>query len=712
MKSYLTRALAAAMTVISLASSAAISSSVHAGSDEEKSMIVHYDFELVTENTVKNTVGDDLNAELRGNASVKHNAELDSDVLYLSGSNAYLELPRGLFDGMKYVTVSMDIYSMMDNGNFFTFAVGKDSNKYLFLRTRSTEFRYAITKNSWNSESDVAASGQFMNKWVNVTLTISDKTMKLYIDGELADTQTSLPATLADFGSDIIAYIGKSFYDGDAYFKGCIDNVKIFDQALTELEIANMLGVKTAPFKKVFVENATTITSTVDKEAQTVDVYVSRAALTADKNASLNSATIVFSTQKNCKIKNEGDIVTEYETPTSVTFTSDSGEETWTVTPHLASNPVIDGQFADPDIDVFGDTYYLYTTSDGYAGWSGTRFRVFSSKNLVDWKDEGVILNCEKGKDVKWAVGSAWAPSIEEKNGKYYFYFCAKDTSGNSNIGVAVASSPTGPFVAEDEPLMTVAICKKYGVSMGQAIDPSIFTDDDGTSYMLFGNGNAAVVKLNDDMISCDLSTLKNYTGVTDFREAITVTKRDGLYHFTWSCDDTGSANYHVNYGTSKKIDGAIQYRGTILEKNAELDILGTGHHSILQIPGEDEYYIAYHRFYTPLGTFTDGTGHHRQTCIDVLTFGENGLMEKVTPTLTGVEKRYLSEEAEAADKASDTEENIIPKDTAAETEENTAPDTNEEKGCGGAMSFASLPLVSALGASLMNIKTKKKKKH
>lgn len=235
---------------------------------------------------------------------------------------------------------------------------------------------------------------------------------------------------------------------------------------------------------------------------------------------------------------------------------------------------------------------------------------------------------------------------------------------------------------------MTVAICKKYGVAMGQAIDPSIFTDDDGTSYMLFGNGNAAVVKLNDDMISCDYSTLKNYTGVTDFREAITVTKRDGLYHFTWSCDDTGSENYHVNYGTSKKIDGVIQYRGTILEKNADLDILGTGHHSILQIPGEDEYYIAYHRFYTPLGSFTDGTGHHRQTCIDVLTFDEKGLMEKVTPTLEGVEKRYLSKEAEEADKnngESETTSPITTDDSTASTDNATT----EESGCASSLTEA-----------------------
>lgn len=305
-------------------------------------------------------------------------------------------------------------------------------------------------------------------------------------------------------------------------------------------------------------------------------------------------------------------------------------------------NPVLKGQFADPDIDIFGGKYYLYPTTDGFPGWSGTVFHVFSSKNLVDWKDEGVILDVAS-EQVPWAVGSAWAPTIEEKNGKYYFYFCAKEASGCSSIGVAVADSPTGPFTAMPKPLMTVEICKAHGVRMGQAIDPSIFTEEDGTSYMLFGNCDGAVVKLNDDMVSVDLSTLTHYEGAHDLREAITVTKRNGVYHFTWSCDDTGSPNYHINYGTSDSIYGPIDFKYTVLEKREEEHILGTGHHCMLHIPETDDYYIAYHRFFTPLGTFTEGLGFHRETCIDKVTFNkETGLMEKICPTNEGVEPRKL----------------------------------------------------------------------
>ncbi len=323
-------------------------------------------------------------------------------------------------------------------------------------------------------------------------------------------------------------------------------------------------------------------------------------------------------------------------------FPSDAQEPGWQIHTKWCANPVLPGQFADPDIALFGDTYYLYATTDGFSGWSGTQFHCFSSKNLVEFKDEGVILDVA-GEDVAWAVGSAWAPCIAHRNGKYYFYFCAKDAAGDSHIGAAYADHPAGPFTAVEEPLITKKICMEQGIAMGQTIDPSVFTDEDGAAYLLFGNGNAAVARLNENMVSLDLSTLKNYGGAEDFREAITVTKRGGVYHFTWSCDDTGSPDYHVNYGTAESIYGPITYHATLLAKDEENGILGTGHHCILSIPGCDEYYIVYHRFYTPLKTFTEGLGFHREVCIDALHFDEKtGRMLPVKPTQEGVAAREV----------------------------------------------------------------------
>jgi hypothetical protein len=290
---------------------------------------------------------------------------------------------------------------------------------------------------------------------------------------------------------------------------------------------------------------------------------------------------------------------------------------------------VLPGQFADPDLAKFGDRYYLYPTTDGYDRWTGTQFRVFSSADLKVWRDEGMILDLAT-EDVPWAVGSAWAPAIASRSGKYYFYFCGKTEYGSHSIGVAVAETPVGPFRAQPEPLISMEQMKRLGVPMVLTIDPSVYMEDDGTAYLLFGNGNPTIVRLGDDMISVVEDTMRHVAGLHDFREAVTVLKRGGLYHFTWSCDDTGSENYHVNYGTAEHLYGPVTYRYPVLFKNKEKDMLGTAHHSILQEPGTDRYWIAYHRFVTPLTRFTDGKGFHREVCIDPLEFGEDGLMKKV----------------------------------------------------------------------------------
>ena len=167
---------------------------------------------------------------------------------------------------------------------------------------------------------------------------------------------------------------------------------------------------------------------------------------------------------------------------------------------------------------------------------------------------------------------------------------------------------------------------------MSQTIDPAVFTDDDGKVYLLFGNGYPGIVQLNDDMVSLKEDSMRQIIGAEDFREAIMVIKKDGIYHFTWSCDDTGSEDYHVNYGTSDSIYGPIEFKYAILSKDLKNDILGTGHHSILNINNTNEYYIAYHRFATPLENYPDQKekGFHREVCLDKLEFNAEGLLRPV----------------------------------------------------------------------------------
>lgn len=293
----------------------------------------------------------------------------------------------------------------------------------------------------------------------------------------------------------------------------------------------------------------------------------------------------------------------------------------------MKHNPIIPGLYADPDVIKVGNKYYLYPTTDGFDGWSGHEFYVFSSEDKRTWKKEGRILDLKT--EVPWAVGSAWAPCVAVKDEKYYFYFCGKKPDGESCIGAAVSDSPTGPFRAEEKPLITLDDVRKKGISICQVIDPSVYGEG-GRFWLLFGNGRAACVELTEDMIGIKPETLTEITGLEDFREAVHVFKKDGLYHFTWSCDDTGSENYHVNYGTSECLTGAVEYHYTVLQKRPEKDILGTGHHTILEDNGQ--YFIFYHRFGTPLVSYPEGKGFHREVCMDEVSFDENGRMQKVEP--------------------------------------------------------------------------------
>lgn len=298
------------------------------------------------------------------------------------------------------------------------------------------------------------------------------------------------------------------------------------------------------------------------------------------------------------------------------------------------NNPVLTGFHADPEILYAEKThkYYIYPTSDGYDGWSGYFFKVFSSDNLKTWKNEGVILDLKK--DVSWADRNAWAPCIIEKKTKqgykYYYYYSAAQ-----KIGVAVADDPCGPFVDAGQPIVAQ---HPEGVKGGQEIDPDVFKDPkSGKYYLYWGNGYMAVAELNKDMTTIKQKTMKVITPDRTFREGAYVFYRNGKYYFLWSEDDTRSENYSVRYGISDSPTGPITVpeNNLILHKNPELGIYGTGHNSVLQIPGTDEWYIVYHRFSRPNGIkMGDAAGFHREVCIDKLKFDAQGAILPVVPTL------------------------------------------------------------------------------
>ncbi|MFI1722709.1 family 43 glycosylhydrolase [Streptomyces sp. NPDC020489] len=589
------------------------------GPDVPADLLLEYDFDETGGNIARDTSGHGYHGTYVRTPAFGTGVHGGSLAMTGASDSPYVKIPNGVLKDAGSVTVST--YAKWKGGSSFQwlFGLGPDSDKYLFATPSNggSTLYSAITKASWSAESKLTGGAQLTpGEWEHVTVTLDGATgtMVLYVDGiEAARTTTTIrPSDLYDANKDYSGYIGRSLYSADPYFGGDVDDFRIYDRALSASEVMELSGNTTG------IAKATHPDLKVDA---IVDATAGKVTLPLTEGTDLTSLAPEFTLAHGAAISPASGSVHDFSKPVTYEVTgSDGKKRTWTVSALVMKSPVLPGLNADPNIVRFGDTFYLYPTTDGFEGWSGTQFKAYSSTDLVHWKDHGVILDL--GPDVSWADSRAWAPTIAEKNGTYYFYFCA-----DANIGVAVSDSPTGPFKdALGQPLL------KAGQFSGQMIDPAVFTDDDGQSYLYWGNGHAYVAPLNDDMTSLDLTRMKDITP-SGYNEGTFVIKRQGTYYLTWSENDTRDPNYRVAYATGPSPTGPWTKRGVILEKDLSLGVKGPGHHSIVRVPGTDDWYVAYHRFAIPGG---DGT--HRETTIDKLEFDADGLIKKVVPTLTGVD--------------------------------------------------------------------------
>lgn len=590
-----------------------------AGPDVPADLLLHYDFDETGGSIARDSSGHGHHGTYVRTPDFGTGVEGGSFRMSGDSASPYVKIPNGVLRNAGSVTVST--YAKWKGGNNFQwlFGLGPDSDKYLFATPSNggSSLYSAITKASWSAESKLTAGSQLTpGEWRHVTVTLDGSTgaMVLYVDGiEAARTTTTIqPSELYDASKDHTGYIGRSLYSADPYFGGEVDDFRVYDRALTAAEVMELSG-NTAGIARA-THPALKVDALVDNASGGIT-------LPMREGTDLTALAPEFTLAHGAAISPASGSVQDFSEPVTYEVTgSDGTKRTWTVSALVMKSPVLPGLNADPNIVRFGDTFYLYPTTDGFEGWSGTQFKAYSSTDLVHWTDHGVILDL--GPDVSWADSRAWAPAIAEKDGKYYFYFCA-----DANIGVAVSDSPTGPFRdALGQPLL------KAGQFSGQMIDPAVFTDDDGKSYLYWGNGHAHVAPLNADMTSLDTSKVEDITP-SGYNEGSFVIKRAGTYYFMWSENDTRDENYRVAYATGPSPTGPWTKHGVILEKDMSLGIKGPGHHSVVRVPNTDDWYIAYHRFALPGG---DGT--HRETTVDKLEFGADGLIKKVVPTLTSVD--------------------------------------------------------------------------
>lgn len=299
----------------------------------------------------------------------------------------------------------------------------------------------------------------------------------------------------------------------------------------------------------------------------------------------------------------------------------------------MSGNPLFEGWYADPEVIVYDNQYWIFPTfSDEYD--RQVFFDCFSSSDLVNWtKHERIIDTAE----VKWAKRAMWAPGVIEKDSRYYLFFAANDVheGETGGIGVAVADKPKGPYKdILGKPLINEII------NGAQPIDQFVFRDVDDNYYMFYGGWrHCNVVKLKDDFTGLEpFPDGQLYKEVTPegYVEGPVMFIRNGKYYFMWSEGGWGGPDYRVAYAISDNPFGPFERIGTVLQQDPEI-ATGAGHHSVLNIPGTDEWYIVYHR--RPL---TETAANSRVTCIDRMMFDEAGHILPVKITNEGVSARFI----------------------------------------------------------------------
>ncbi len=297
-----------------------------------------------------------------------------------------------------------------------------------------------------------------------------------------------------------------------------------------------------------------------------------------------------------------------------------------------AKNPIVDTVFtADPAAIVHQDTVFLYTGHDeqepSKVGFNLNEWLLFSTKDMVNWQAHGPIL---RATDFKWALNSAWAAHMVERDGKFYFYTSVYKEGGPKPgfaIGVAVADKPTGPFKDARGSALLTNDMTDHSPNNWDDIDPAVFIDDNGEAYMFFGNSVPKYVKLKDNMIELD-GEIK-VLDIPNFTEALYVHKKGNYYYLTYA----SGLPETIHYAMSKSIHGPWQYKGLLNEVAGNSN---TNHQSIIEFKGKD--YFIYHtgsmQHNSPVGI---GGEFRRSVAVDKLEYNADGTLKPVIMTTKGI---------------------------------------------------------------------------
>ncbi|KAK6530332.1 hypothetical protein TWF694_003689 [Orbilia ellipsospora] len=307
-----------------------------------------------------------------------------------------------------------------------------------------------------------------------------------------------------------------------------------------------------------------------------------------------------------------------------------------------ADNPIIQTIYtADPAPVVYNNTVYLFADhdEDGSTTYTMKDWRLFSSTDMVNWQDYGVVMSLST---FSWANANAWAGQVIARNNKFYYYAPMRHTTGSMAVGVGVSDTITGPYKdALGKPLVE-----------NNEIDPTVFIDDDGQAWLYWGNPDLYYVKLNSDMISYSGSPTKinlttagfgtrsgNAQRPTTFEEGPWAYKRSGKYYMIYAAN---CCSEDIRYSIGTSPTGPWTYEGVIMPAGGKSF---TNHPGIIDFQGNS--YFFYHN-----GALPGGSGYTRSICVEKFTYNSDGTIPSIAQTSNGAPQLgtlnpYVRQEAE-----------------------------------------------------------------
>ena len=305
-------------------------------------------------------------------------------------------------------------------------------------------------------------------------------------------------------------------------------------------------------------------------------------------------------------------------------------------------NPIVRNNFtADPAPVVIGDSLYLFVGHDEYyegqdSANGGKEFNItewlcYSTADLKTWYDHGSVLrpsNFAWADTVSWGVGTAWASQVVPYNGKYYYFTTCQGQKPYSGycVGVAVADSPSGPYVdAIGKPLICDTMTVNGPRGWWNDIDPTVLVDN-GEVWLSWGNGTCFLAKLKPNLT--ELADSIRILNAPKYIEGPWLHKYNGKYYLSYASMSNGGEG--IDYMMANSMTGEWIHKGEI---TGAAENSFTIHPGIVEFKGE--WYLFYHNATLELNG-KKGTIGRRSVCFDKMEYNEDGTIKFVTQTKEG----------------------------------------------------------------------------